>query len=90
VHGTNTIKIQKELVELKRIDPVPVTEGDGRSSYTQFKSTPLYNHPPCRWCPVLTLPSHIHITTPYALHCDSNNWNCCVFKLQKAAIRCCM
>jgi hypothetical protein len=29
--------------------------------------------------------SHIHITIPYVLHCDSNSWNYCVFKLQKAA-----
>ena len=28
--------------------------------------------------------SNIHITILYVLHCDSNNWNCCVFKLQTA------
>jgi len=36
-----------------------------------------------RWCPVLGLMSHIHITIPCALHFDSNDWNYFVFQLQK-------
>ena len=77
-------EILNELAGLKEIVQQHVNRTQVSLHTVQLYTTVHSSTMALMSCPVRLL-SHIHITIPYALHCDSNNWNCCVFKLQKAA-----